>query len=88
MQNWFDLHFEKLDLSQIKKLAHMKNNTALLMQLLNYGTITQPKDQRCQENHLDWEKALEATDQEISELDDGNVRRSSAINLWQNFLPN
>ena len=49
--------------------------------------MTQPKDQKCQERLLDWRIAFDATDQEKLELDDGNVRRSSEINLGEMSSP-
>ena len=49
--------------------------------------MTQPKDQKCQEHLLDGRIAFDATDQEKLELDDGNVRGSSEINLREMSFP-
>ena len=49
--------------------------------------MTQPKDQKCQEHLLDWRIAFDATDQGKLELDGGNVRRYSEINLGDMSFP-
>ena len=49
--------------------------------------MTQTKDQKRQEHLLDWRKAIEAADPEISELDDANVRRYWETKLREISLP-
>ena len=66
-QNWLYFHLGKIDFSQIKKFAYLKNNTAFLMILSNlwhYDTTKKPKQS---ENLLDGRKAFDATDHEISD---------------------
>ena len=87
MQNWFYLPFRKSDISQTQKIAYLKNNTAFLMLLSNLrhdDTNKKPKTAGTSpwfaENiwcYWSWN----------IRLDDGNVRRSSDINLRESSLP-
>ena len=88
MQNWFYLHFRRFDLSQIQKIAYLKNNTAFLMLLSNSRHDDTNKEPKMAGTSPWFAESIWCYWSWKVRLDDGNVRRSSEINLRKISLPN
>ena len=88
MQNWFYLPFRRFDLSQIQKIAYLKNNTAFLMLLSNSRHDDTNKEPKMAGTSPWFAESIWCYWSWKVRLDDGNVRRSSEINLRKISLPN
>ena len=87
MQNWFYLPFRKSDLSQTQKIAYLKNNTAFLMLLSNLRHDDTNKKPKMAGTSPWFAENIWCYWSWNIRLDDGNVRRSSDINLRESSLP-